>query len=240
MKYVIPSGLMNALDKNKTYSKFEACFDILTLADDNGNLHFTKRELMDRWGWGSSKTVSFISQLESWNVIIRPKTDHETDQKQTTKYRINTSFMALEKTKNRPLNRPQADHKINDKNHEICLENIGIYERIINYLNERCGTRYKCKNKEIMTLIQERINEGFTEDDFYIVINKKATEWMGNNKMQQFLRPSTLFRGDKFEGYLNQMVIEQKSMAQQEFDDFCNLIDNWAEQKEMEGVRHET
>lgn len=240
MKYVIPSGLMDALPKNKTYSKFEACFDILTMADEDGRLDFTIRELMGRWGWGNAKVQSFIKQLREWNVILSSKSVQKTVQKQYAKYRINTSFLALDQYKNSTKNSTKTVHDTSIKKHEILLENVGIYERIINCLNERCGTSYKCKNKEIMALIQERLNEGFTEDDFYVVINKKADEWMGNSRMQQYLRPYTLFRGDKFEGYLNQMAVEQKSMAQQEFDDFCNLIDNWAEQKEMEGVRHET
>lgn len=77
---------MDALSKSKTYSKLEACFDVLSMADENGNLSFTKRELMGR-GWGSSKTVSFLKQLEEWKVIIRPKTDHEINAKKNEKCR---------------------------------------------------------------------------------------------------------------------------------------------------------
>lgn len=34
------------------------------------------------------------------------------------------------------------------------------------------------------------------------MIDKKCSEWLGNSKMEQYLRPETLF-GTKFEGYLN-------------------------------------
>ena len=35
------------------------------------------------------------------------------------------------------------------------------------------------------------------------VIDKKAADWLGDPKVEQYLRPSTLF-GSKFEQYLNQ------------------------------------
>ena len=44
-----------------------------------------------------------------------------------------------------------------------------------------------------------------SEEDFYTVIDKKANEWIGT-KWEQYLRPYTLFRKDKFETYLNQRI----------------------------------
>jgi hypothetical protein len=52
--------------------------------------------------------------------------------------------------------------------------------------------------------------EGFTIDDFKTVIDKKCAEWLGDSKMEPYLRPETLF-GTKFESYLNAKVTSKKS-----------------------------
>mgnify|MGYP002627310087 CR=1 FL=1 len=46
--------------------------------------------------------------------------------------------------------------------------------------------------------------EGFTIDDFKRVIDNKCSDWLGNEKMEEFLRPNTLFAPSHFEEYLNQ------------------------------------
>lgn len=75
-------------------------------------------------------------------------------------------------------------------------------EEVVNHLNHRLGTKYKPTTQATRKLIKARIKEGFTVEDMKLVIDKKATEWVNNPKMAQFLRPDILF-GNKFEGYLN-------------------------------------
>lgn len=75
-------------------------------------------------------------------------------------------------------------------------------EEVVNHLNHRLGTKYKPTTQATRKLIKARLEEGFTVEDMKLVIDKKATEWVGNPKMAQFLRPDILF-GNKFEGYLN-------------------------------------
>lgn len=74
---------------------------------------------------------------------------------------------------------------------------------IIDYLNEKLGTNYKpnaTKNKKV---INARLNEGYTLDDFKRVIDNKYLDWISDPKMVKYLRPETLF-GTKFDGYLNE------------------------------------
>jgi uncharacterized phage protein (TIGR02220 family) len=73
---------------------------------------------------------------------------------------------------------------------------------IISHLNEKAGTRYRHTTSKTRTVIKARLSEGFTVDDFKTVIDKKCAEWIGDEKMEKYLRPETLF-GTKFEGYLN-------------------------------------
>ena len=76
---------------------------------------------------------------------------------------------------------------------------------IIDYLNNTCGTNYKPKSKKTKELINARMNEGYTVEDFKTVVFKKAKQWKDDPKMCRYLRPETLF-GPKFEGYLNEQT----------------------------------
>lgn len=76
------------------------------------------------------------------------------------------------------------------------------YKDIVAYLNEKVGKNYKPTSKQIQRLIDARMNEGFTLEDFKAVIDIKSAQWLRDAKMCEYLRPSTLF-GTKFEEYLN-------------------------------------
>ena len=91
---------------------------------------------------------------------------------------------------------------------EIVTKNEMIYKNIIDYLNLRLGTNYKSTSTKTRALIDARLNEGFTEEDFKIVIDKKYYKWHDTD-MEQYLRPETLF-SNKFESYLNQRISEEK------------------------------
>ena len=80
--------------------------------------------------------------------------------------------------------------------------NNNIINNIVEYLNSKANTHYKTTTNKTQSLIKARLNEGFNENDFKIVIDKKVDEWL-NTKMSIYLRPETLF-GNKFESYLNQ------------------------------------
>ena len=102
-----------------------------------------------------------------------------------------------------------------EKELEIEKETKGFSETVsktaktvISYLNKKAGTNYKASSKETKKLIGARLNDGFTEADFYTVIDNKVDEWgkppkAGEKDMRPFIRPVTLF-GTKFESYLNQ------------------------------------
>lgn len=86
--------------------------------------------------------------------------------------------------------------------------NKEIYENIVSYLNMVCGTKYKHTSKSTQKHINGRLKEGYTEDDFRTVIDKKSKEWLGTD-MEKYLSPDTLF-GSKFEKYLNQNIVDKK------------------------------
>jgi len=83
-----------------------------------------------------------------------------------------------------------------------------LFKSIIDYLNKQAKREYRATSEKTKSLIRARLREGFTEQDFKTVIDKKVAEWLGDSKMDKYLRPSTLF-GPKFEDYLNQKTIKK-------------------------------
>lgn len=75
-------------------------------------------------------------------------------------------------------------------------------EQITEYLNSVTGSKYR-PTKDIADLIVERLDDGFSVDDFKTVIDKKYRHWGNDAKFKHFLTPSTLF-GSKFQNYLNE------------------------------------
>ena len=116
-------------------------------------------------------------------------------------------------------NQGSIDEKIKENNTSINITSINnkrnikenknfSYEisQIVDYLNSKTGLSYKSTTKKTRDLIIARFNEGFTLENFKVVIDKKCSEWLDTD-MQKYLRPETLF-GTKFESYLNQQNIK--------------------------------
>lgn len=124
-------------------------------------------------------------------------------------------FDTIESVRNNTLNIPyeypmetSVSDTDTDSVSDTVINNIDnnkeIYINIINYLNNKCNTRYRYNTPNTKKHIKARLNEGYTEQDFYTVISKKADEWLGTEQ-EKYLRPDTLF-GTKFESYLNQQI----------------------------------
>lgn len=100
---------------------------------------------------------------------------------------------------------------------------IDKYKYIVDYLNQKAGTNYKASTKKTKTCIHARLEEGFTEDDFITVIDKKCADWLGT-EFEQYLRPETLF-GTKFESYLNAKVTKKQNKGVPEGSEQDDLDD---------------
>ena len=85
------------------------------------------------------------------------------------------------------------------------------YKTIIEYLNKKVNKKFSYKSVSNRKLIKARFNEGYKLDDFMKVIDIKTNEWINDDKMKNYLQPSTLFRGSNFDKYLNQEVTTKKT-----------------------------
>lgn len=80
----------------------------------------------------------------------------------------------------------------------------GAAVAVIAYLNEKTGHNYKPVKSNI-ELIRARMKEGASLDECKGVIDTKVAVWLGDPKMQEYLRPQTLFGATKFAGYVGQL-----------------------------------
>ena len=120
---------------------------------------------------------------------------------------------------------PRIRNRNSDSKNEIEIYNVeteaaAAVRQIVDHLNEACGTSFRPGTAATRRHIQARLNEGFTLNDFYRVIDKKAAQWK-NTDMNRYLRPETLF-GSKFEAYLQEKetAIPSASKKVNWFNDF--------------------
>ncbi|KLU74228.1 conserved phage C-terminal domain-containing protein [Clostridium botulinum] len=136
-----------------------------------------------------SSNIYMIRRPSKSDAIVYPVNTTSLPSKQEVVYSVNNTSLS-------------SKHK-----KEQCKKNNiekEIYINIVEYLNKKANTNYRATTKKTKDLINARLTEGFEEKDFYTVIDKKTTEWLGTD-MEKYLRPETLF-GNKFESYLNQKI----------------------------------
>ncbi|RXG62862.1 hypothetical protein ES695_20020, partial [Candidatus Atribacteria bacterium 1244-E10-H5-B2] len=170
----------------------------------------TKNEVAHCIKWLKSATMiatakatgGFTVKVLNYNAfqsLENYKSDSKSDSKGKTKatqkqHKSHTILKKVKKVKNK-------------KDITKVISSVGLkpnYALIINYLNKKTGSNFDPKNKSTMELIRARFNEGRTVKDFVTVIDKKIETWLADDKMNKYLRPSTLFNRTKFENYLNE------------------------------------
>lgn len=140
---------------------------------------------------------------------------NENQEENETKTKENQKEIKTKSNENQKENESKTHQDVNvivnvNDNVDVNVSKITLAEikEIIEYLNIKSNSHYKYSTDKTQTLIKARIKDGFTLDDFKIVIDKKCEEWLGTD-FEKFLRPETLF-SNKFEGYLNQKITAKK------------------------------
>ena len=73
-------------------------------------------------------------------------------------------------------------------------------KRVLTILNECCGRQYR-EIESNLAVIRQRLDEpGVTVDGVESMIRRQCQKWKGT-KMEEYLRPETLFRKSKFDSY---------------------------------------
>lgn len=92
--------------------------------------------------------------------------------------------------------------KIEIKPKEKVMPNINMIKEVIDYYNLKTGARLTNKNQTINGLINQRIVEGATLEEFKQVLDYKYDDWFNDHTMKKYYRPNTLFTS-KFHDYLS-------------------------------------
>ncbi len=76
---------------------------------------------------------------------------------------------------------------------------------VLTFLNAKAGRNFKPVAANVDPIVT-RFREGYTAQDCKSVIAKKVREWKGDDKMNEYLRPKTLFNRTNFANYEGELV----------------------------------
>lgn len=219
------------------------------------NIPYTPKMLADELGFGENTVQLALNALEQLNMVVTDQgffsiagwEEYQNIEGMDKIREQNRLRKQKQRQNQRQLIEPSRDShgtvtqchateedKDIDKEKE---EDKEIYLSIVSYLNEKAGTKFKVSTAKTKSAIHARLSEGFTIDDFKEVIDKKCAEWIGDEKMEKYLRPETLF-GTKFEGYLNAKFSPTRNQQQrgyhrqtkaEELNSAWSMMANWAE-----------
>lgn len=71
---------------------------------------------------------------------------------------------------------------------------------ILRFLNEKTGRAYRPVDATLRPIVA-RLREGYCADDIRAVVANKCRQWSGDEKMNTYLRPKTLFGAENFANY---------------------------------------
>lgn len=161
---------------------------------------FKKYEFLTDESTGSGRLITVVNWAK-YQSETDEVTDELTDDQQTANRPLtaNKNIRTKESLKEKGILTDTQKEKAAKT--ELLMPAV---REIVGYLNEKTGKNYSASSKNTVKLIKSLMKEGHTVDDFKIVIDNKVTEWSGIPKMEDYLRPNTLFASTHFEDYLNQ------------------------------------
>jgi len=138
------------------------------------------------------------SKNETNKQINKQTNKRATNEQQTTNKRLTNEQQQSNKEKEE--NKEKNNNNNNKKNIKKIINN-SAYPEIIEYLNDKTQSNFKAQNTK--TLYQILIDNGYTHEDFYTVIDNMAAAWLGT-EYSNGLCPGTLFKNpSQFEKWLN-------------------------------------
>lgn len=135
-----------------------------------------------------------MEEAANYSEIKRTAAKKRWDAKQCKSMHVHADAMQ----KDAPPMQSNASNRSSNSNKEI-------HKQIIADLNTKGGYRYTA-NDTTVSLINARMKEGATFEDFCTVHSNMIAKWKDDESMAQYIRPSTLYQATKFQGYLNAIV----------------------------------
>ena len=207
------------LDENLSIMDVVLLTEIKSLDNEKG-CFASNAYLSNFFGLSKGRISQLVNQLKDKGYIT-VKYQREGKQIKQRVIRVVSQLNRGINFPKQPIKNPKQGYLENVKENSTSINNTvnstdiysqaepdGVAEKaktIVGYLNEKTDSHYKATTPKTKQLVQARLKEGFSVDDFKTVIDKKTATWLKDSKMNKYLRPLTLF-GTKFEDYLNEKV----------------------------------
>ena len=207
------------LDENLSIMEVVLLTEIKSLDNEKG-CFASNAYLSNFFGLSKGRISQLVNQLKDKGYIT-VKYQREGKQIKQRVIRVVSQLNRGINFPKQPIKNPKQWYLENVKENSTSINNTvnstdiysqaepdGVAEKtktIVGYLNEKTDSHYKATTPKTKQLVQARLKEGFSVDDFKTVIDKKTATWLNDSKMNKYLRPLTLF-GTKFEDYLNEKV----------------------------------
>lgn len=103
---------------------------------------------------------------------------------------------------------------------------------VLSFLNRKAGADFRTDDAASVRLISDLAHKGYSEEQMKDVIDKKCDEWLGDPKMEHYLRPSTLFKPDNFVKYLNAPDSARRQKQEQDAEESRRIDEEIRKMKE--------
>lgn len=166
----------------------------------------------------NDKTVrSCLSELEEARAISVQERHHEGGGQTSNMYMVHTvppsQNLAPPPTKKRegpptenwegPPTKKRYPNKEDTSKENTNQGVVDLAGSVLDFLNEKTGRRFAKRGMQFEH-ITARIKEGVTYEDLVLIIDHACAKWLGDAKMEEFIRPQTLFGPEKILEYLPQ------------------------------------
>lgn len=224
--------------------------EIYSMLNVTGSFYMSNKEIAKRINARSIKTVqNCLDELENLGYIKRevtrdPSNNQVTERRITSDWRPGvTHYTRVGKSvaggsgnqlqEGSVTDYTQIEHSNKTSNRTFKKNNSQAQpdtlaqqrREVIEYLNKKTDSKFKPNAKGNKSVIDPRLKEGYTVDDMKMIIDAMYSKWHGNkfsngSMGDDYLRPETLFRVSKIEGYLN---VARKMKKQQKPDDLFDM-----------------
>lgn len=201
--FVIPAHIFHHKDLSSNGKLLYGL--IANFCDRYGKCTTSNKFLSEAFNKSENTVSRWIGELEHFGLL-----DSFVDISNGNKRTLTLSPKMVRPIPKNDETSPQKWGHNNNINNNI---NNNTIVEIINFLNQVANTSFKTNNKSTVGYINGRIAEGYTLEDFKLVITAMGNKWKGT-EWEEYLRPSTLFTPTNFEKYLNSAKKSTKPVEQ--------------------------
>ncbi|GFF01086.1 hypothetical protein DmLsi_28890 [Lactiplantibacillus plantarum] len=190
--------------------------EITALCNQKGYCWASDSYFADLYGVAKSTIQTWLKALEINGHISRDVIYKEGTREIEHRY-IRISVGGIPKNQSTPTPKNQRDNNTSinttvnntsNKKHSTADAEQFEWKTVIDYLNQKADKHFKHTDANKRLIIARYKDGGFTVDEMKKVIDNQCAKWLNNPEMNQYLRPATLFRASKFEGYLNDQSVD--------------------------------